>query len=208
MTFRQCQALLVREPTAADSSFDLQRSRTPGTSLRAGQTDSGQTLTFTSGCPRPNTGILLTPLCPATPRPRMDPLHHRPPQACKSGRPSAQPSSHGARWRRPPQPRAAQRCTARHSPAALRRILQLRPRPPAQAPALTSPARRGRARATAAATRTDSILAASRRDPLQPQPPDDWHKMAEREGRSRQPAHLTRKYRPSPSPPEANPFFF
>ena len=41
---------------------------------------------------------------------------------------------------------------------------------------LTSPARRGRARATAAATRTDSILAASRRDRLQPQPPDDWHK--------------------------------
>jgi hypothetical protein len=40
-------------------------------------------------------------------------------------------------------------------------------------PALTSPARRGRARATAAATRTDSIFTGSLcKVPLQPQPPD------------------------------------
>lgn len=71
---------------AADSSFDLQRRRTPGTSLRAGQTDSGQTLTFTSGRPSPQH---RNP--PNTPLSRhaevAHPLHHRPPQACKSGRP-------------------------------------------------------------------------------------------------------------------------
>lgn len=126
-----------------------------------------------------NTRAFPPPSCPAGPG--------RSSQQCKMAAPATAPH--------PPCSKSS-RASAPPSPAAARTGHLLPPVPCAHQP---GPPREG-----AGYGRGDAHgqhLGSSSEVPLQPQPRTDWDKMAERRGRSRQPAHLTRKYRPSLSPP-------
>lgn len=88
LTFTQCQArllLLLLRHKAADSSSDLQRSRTPGQASGQARSQCTQPDLHLQARPHPKPRSLLKPLCPATPRSRI-PAPPRPPR-----RPAAEP---------------------------------------------------------------------------------------------------------------------
>lgn len=165
LTFRQCQVASTRASDSALTFSGVEPRR-----FRAGFGEPApQPLTFTPGPPPSRTPPPSPRRGPISGRPRG---HHLPARRASDGPCAATqpgPSCQHCKMAAPASPSPSLQQSSRVSAPPD----TAGPPPSCRSPALTSPARRGRARATAAATRTDSISAVSLRvAPPQPQPPD------------------------------------